>query len=125
MTNFSYATAFTNVADIGKVGKDFDDFQRYMILVGDDDCEKTFLHSGNFICAEPFTTYADAKAALELVKDILAVVDEHIAHGLNLADVRDECIAGINHATSGNLITKRKAKQAVNDVCSYYLSHSA
>ena len=93
---FSYSKEFQEHARICKVGKDFDEFAHYMILVGDPDLEFTFLELGKFFSAEPFTTYTDAKRAYSLVQKTLELVDENISLGLKLADVRDEILAEVS-----------------------------
>ena len=122
---FSYAEDFQNVAEICKVGNDFEEFSHYVILVGDPDAEFTFLDLGKAISAEPFTTYTDASRALSLVRRVLEIVDENFSYGLKLSDVRDEILAKINRNTNDRLIHKHDATRAVNSVCNYYIEHGA
>lgn len=125
MKKFSFAEEFQDAATIAKIGNDFDEFSHYVIGVGDPDLEYTFLDSGKFISAEPFTTYTDASRAISLVKRILESVDESLAHGLKLSDVRDEILTNINRASTGKLINKHDAKQAVCDITDYYIEQGA
>lgn len=93
---FSYSKEFQEHAQICKVGKDFDEFAHYMILVGDPDLETTFLDLGKSFSAQPFTTYKDAKLAFSLVQKTLELVDKNLSHGLKLSDLRDEVLASVS-----------------------------
>ena len=105
---FSYAEDFQNVAEICKVGNDFEEFSHYVILVGDPDAEFTFLDLGKAIS-----------------RRVLEIVDENFSYGLKLSDVRDEILAKINRNTNDRLIHKHDATRAVNSVCNYYIEHGA
>lgn len=116
------AQEFTSVTDVARIGNADDVEIRYSVFVGDPDLKFSFLDSERFIC-EDFTNYRDACNALELVKRTLELVDESLAQGLKLSDVRDEIIANLNRATTGNLISKCEAQRAVSEICGYYISH--
>ena len=127
---FSYSKEFQENARICKVGKDFDEFAHYVILVGDPDREFTFLELGKCFSAEPFTTYTDAKRAYSLVQKTLELVDENISLGLKLADVRDEVLAAVSEKfdVDGNpdghdLLNLRTAvEDAIKEIFDYYIS---
>ena len=124
-SRFSYIGDFARVADIGKVGNDFDEYSHYVILVGSPDYETSFLDSGEFIAAEPFTTYADAKRALSLTTRTLELVDKNLEQGLKLSDVRAEVLAAISRAFSradekGCAVSKQEVLRAADSVLGYY-----
>ena len=122
MKKFSYLEDFDSVLATGTMQSDSPNVAtKYLLQVGESE-PQTFLANGDFYSAE-FTTQQDADNALKILRHTLALVDENLAQDLKLADVRDEILAKINHATSGNLITKRKATRAVRDICDYYISN--
>lgn len=123
---FSYSKEFQEHAQIGKVGKDFDEFAHYMILIGDPDLETTFLDFGKSFSAQPFTTYTDAKRAYSLVQKTLELVDENISLGLKLADVRDEILAEVSKKFDvdgdPDLLNLRPAVEgAIERIFNYYI----
>lgn len=120
MTKFSYAEDFNEAVRVGAISDTNGEFMHCNVTVGDSDF--SFLDFEKVFGAN-FSTKQDAVNAVALIQQTLELVDKNLSMGLNLADVRDECIASINHATSGNLITKRKATRAVRDICDYYISN--
>ena len=120
---------FNQVAQIARMDFPDDLDTRYSVHVGDPDQKETFLDCGKFI-SEDFTTYRDAKNACELVRRILAVVDEANAQGLKIADVRDEVLAAVGKKfdVDGNpedpdLINLRPAVEyAIKAIFDYYLT---
>ena len=127
----SYAEKFADVTQITKVGNEFDDYHHYAVLVGDPDRKYTFLDSGKFHCAEPFTTYSDACRAVALVKGILELVDEDTVHGLKFSVVREEVLREVQKAFAidgqpddPDILNLYPATQgAIRKVFDYYIEH--
>lgn len=120
MTNFSYAEDFNEAVRIGDISDTNGDFMHCNVTVGDN--EFSFLDFEKVFGAN-FSTKQDAVNAVALIQQTLELVDKNLSMGLKLSDVRDEIIANINRTTSGKLISKHDAKQAVRDICDYYISN--
>ena len=130
-TKFSYADELNNFADIVRVGNDDDAEISYAVFIGDPDLKYTFLDLGRFIHEENFTTYRDAQNALALVRRTLELVDENLAMGLKLSDVRDEVLAAVakkfdvdGDPNDPDFLNLRPAvEHAIKKIFDYYISN--
>lgn len=126
MEKFSYADEFNRVADVARLG-DADDVRiSYSVFVGDPNSEGEDNFLGEeFFSADDFTTWQDAAKAKQLVVVALRQVDENLAMGLKLSDVRDEIIDAIAHTKNNGATTTLEVTRAINKIFDYYISHGA
>lgn len=126
MEKFSYADEFNRVADVARIGNADDVRICYSVFVGDPNSEGEDNFLGEeFFSADDFTTWSDAAKAKQLVVVALRQVDENLAMGLKLSDVRDEIIDAIAHTKNNGATTTLEVTRAINKIFDYYISHGA